>query len=336
MLITKSCHQLMMSSKWELALKKRHKQDCMHQLIFGGAFKPTQYLGTVWLFPGLITTKKGRGKPRPLLALLCACEISWKLQTIYFSPAWHKPITCSMLFNTLCLSRGVAAWSSASHWDVQMNLVRVQLAHNWNKLMTVLATQERDAQRRISYSCSSPWHFRTTTNPCQHSISEIAAGEVQLMMFPQQMLISTWFESWAEMKTCGCGQTPHLDCPWCSLALKLGVSSTCLLWATYKQCAVQEPQPAWMVRLDDLKGPFQPNPFRDSTYHSRHDESIPVASSPSGATKLANRMYKIFCYILPQYVVHCQTSVEMMMPRFRMIRNNSEDGLMLLGNDIWL
>lgn len=150
MLITKSCHQLMMSSKWELALKKRHKQDCMHQLIFGGAFKPTQYLGNVWLFPGLITTKKGRGKPRPLLALLCACEINWKLQTIYFSPAWHKPITCSMLFNTLCLSRGVAAWSSASHWDVQMNLVRVQLANNWNKLMTVLATQERDAQRHVS------------------------------------------------------------------------------------------------------------------------------------------------------------------------------------------
>lgn len=56
--------------------QKGHKQYCVHPVTSVGAFKPTQYLGNVWLFPELITAKKGRGKPGSMLSLLHACEIS--------------------------------------------------------------------------------------------------------------------------------------------------------------------------------------------------------------------------------------------------------------------
>jgi len=55
-----------------------------------------------------------------------------------------------------------------------------------------------------------------------------------------------------------------------------------------------------------------------------------------GPIKLATRKHITFCYILHQYVSHYQTMFAMKMTTLTVIRINSEDGLMLLGNIIWL
>lgn len=124
--------------------------------FFQWGYQTYPVLGNFWVFPGLVTARKGRGKPGSLPAQSPACEISWKLWTVYFSPAWHKEITCSELHWTCCaflegLLPGAQHHTEMGSRAARMDLFRAQLAHNnWNKLTTVLTTMERDAGRRVS------------------------------------------------------------------------------------------------------------------------------------------------------------------------------------------
>lgn len=179
------------------------------------AFKRSQYLGNVWVFPGQVTARKGRGNQDPCQHSCLPLKSAENCRPCNsaLSDTRRQPAQ-SFIYHFLPLWRvSYLELSTTTRWAWGL------LGQTWSE-SGWLTTTETSSQlsspawwemlRHVSvYRCLYGTYAITEWALIHVPVSEIYPGGMQLETFSKKRLKLALCELQAKLKTHGFGQTPH-------------------------------------------------------------------------------------------------------------------------------